>query len=205
MPKKIKVVDLKPDFNQPDSPRVDDYQGIVEKVDAKPSEQPSTPEVEPQGKVAEVSKKARAPRPKRKTDAPVAVEEPPAAVEEPPAVVEVPPAVVAEQPPPVVAEQPPPVVEEVLPSPPEVQDAIPDEKEEKKNVKTVELVECPKSGKKLTQRTLKYSHAAKCPKNEKPQPVRQEEVAQPPSAHTLRLQKIKERQEKFKNLAVHAF
>ena len=204
MPKKIKVVDLKPDFNQPDSPRVDDYQGIVEKVDAKPSEQPSTPEVEPQGKVAEVSKKARAPRPKRKTDAPVAVEEPPAAVEEPPAAVEEPPAVVAEQPPPAVAEQPPPVVEEVLPSPPEVQDAIPDEKEEKKNVKTVELVECPKCGKKLTQRTLKYSHAAKCPKNEKPQPVREESV-QPPSAHTLRLQKIKERQEKFKNLAVHAF
>ena len=58
MPRKIKVVDLKPDFNQPDSPRVDDYQGIVEKVDAKPSEQPSTPEVEPQGKVAAVSKKS---------------------------------------------------------------------------------------------------------------------------------------------------
>ena len=183
MPKKIKVVDLKPDFNQPDSPRVDDYQGIVEKVeDAKPSEEPSTPEVEPQGKVAEVSKKAtRAPRTKRKSDAPAVVEEPPPAVVEDP---------------------PPPAVVEALPPP---QGESPDEEEVKKNVKTVELVECPKCGKKLTQRTLKYSHGAKCPKNEKPQPVR-EEVAPPPlSAHAQRLQKIKERQEKFKNLAVHAF
>ena len=199
MPKKIKVVDLKPDFNQPDSPRVDDYQGIVEKVeDAKPSEKPSTPEEEHQGKVAEVSKKAtRAPRTKRKSDAPVVVEEPPPAV-----VVEEPPVVVEEPPPAVVEDPPPPDVVEVLPPP---QGESPDEEEVKKNVKTVELVECPKCGKKLTQRTLKYSHGAKCPKNEKPQPVR-EEVAPPPlSAHAQRLQKIKERQEKFKNLAVHAF
>ena len=35
----------------------------------------------------------------------------------------------------------------------------------KKNIKTVELVECPKCGKKLTKRTLNYSHMAVCPSN----------------------------------------
>ena len=33
----------------------------------------------------------------------------------------------------------------------------------KKNLKTVELVECPKCGKKVPERTLKYSHQAVCP------------------------------------------
>ena len=39
------------------------------------------------------------------------------------------------------------------------------EEPEKKNIKTVELVECPKCNKKLTQRTLNYSHKAVCPAN----------------------------------------
>ena len=38
--------------------------------------------------------------------------------------------------------------------------------QEQKNIKTVELVECPKCGKKITQRTLNYSHMAVCPANE---------------------------------------
>ena len=33
----------------------------------------------------------------------------------------------------------------------------------KKNLKTVELMGCPKCGKKVTERTLKYSHQAVCP------------------------------------------
>ena len=36
--------------------------------------------------------------------------------------------------------------------------------QKKKDIKTVELVECPKCGKKLTERTLKYSHQSKCSK-----------------------------------------
>ena len=38
----------------------------------------------------------------------------------------------------------------------------------KKNLKIVELVECPKCGKKVTERTLKYSHQAVCPANNPP-------------------------------------
>ena len=36
----------------------------------------------------------------------------------------------------------------------------------KKDIDTVELVECPKCGKKLIERTLKYSHRSTCSKNE---------------------------------------
>ena len=61
-----------------------------------------------------------------------------------------------EEPPPPPPPPPPVVVEEPVEEPP------------KKNVKTVELVECEKCGKKLTQRTLKYSHPAVCPKNDPP-------------------------------------
>ena len=66
---------------------------------------------------------------------------------------EIPVEVKVEEPPP---PPPPAVVEESVEEPP------------KKNVKTVELVECEKCGKKLTQRTLKYSHPAVCPKNDPP-------------------------------------
>ena len=62
------------------------------------------------------------------------------------------------------AEEPPlpPVVEE-----PEPVINVVEEEPENKNIKTVELVQCPKCGKKLTQRTLKYSHESVCPGNEK--------------------------------------
>ena len=39
--------------------------------------------------------------------------------------------------------------------------------EEPENVRVQELVECPKCGKKLTAKTLKYSHEKVCAKNEK--------------------------------------
>ena len=42
-----------------------------------------------------------------------------------------------------------------------------DQEESKpKNIKTIELVPCPKCGKKLTERTLKYSHYAVCTTDE---------------------------------------
>ena len=37
--------------------------------------------------------------------------------------------------------------------------------DEPKNIKTIELVSCPKCNKKLTSRTLKYSHESVCPGN----------------------------------------
>ena len=57
-----------------------------------------------------------------------------------------------------------PIVEEPLKveEPPKVEEPINNievlEELPKKNLKTVELVECPKCGKKVTERTLKYSH-----------------------------------------------
>jgi hypothetical protein len=39
----------------------------------------------------------------------------------------------------------------------------PERESEKRTIKTVELFECEKCGKKLTARTLKYAHASKCP------------------------------------------
>ena len=59
----------------------------------------------------------------------------------------------------------PPVVEEPRP----IINVVEEVKEEppvSKNIKTVELVQCPKCNKKLTERTLKYSHEAVCPANE---------------------------------------
>lgn len=47
---------------------------------------------------------------------------------------------------------------------------------ENKNIKTVELVECPDCHKKLTQRTLKYSHQSVCPAKK---PPKQEQVSEP--------------------------
>ena len=41
---------------------------------------------------------------------------------------------------------------------------------EPKNIKTIELVSCPKCNKKLTSRTLKYSHESVCPENGHPPP-----------------------------------
>jgi hypothetical protein len=53
-----------------------------------------------------------------------------------------------------------PVVEAVSEVKPEVE---PERESEKRTIKTVELFECEKCGKKLTARTLKYAHASKCP------------------------------------------
>ena len=59
-------------------------------------------------------------------------------------------------------------IAEVIPDPPkeepkEEPKEIPEE--ENQTVKTVKLVECPKCNKKLTARTLKYSHDSVCPAN----------------------------------------
>jgi hypothetical protein len=60
-----------------------------------------------------------------------------------------------------------PVKEEPVKEEPVKEEPVKEEpvEAEKKNIKTVELVPCPKCGKKLTQRTLNYSHQAVCPAN----------------------------------------
>ena len=98
---------------------------------------------------------------------------------------------------------------------------------EKRTLKTVELFECEKCGKKLTARTLKYAHPSKCPYGDgKPQqvqipkPVKPEKkreveretvvVKEPEpkpilTAYEERMLKIRGRQEKIRQLASQAF
>ena len=111
----------------------------------------------------------------------------------------------------------PPKVEELI-NKIEVLEELP-----KKNVKTVELVECPKCGKKVTERTLKYSHQAVCPANNPPdaQPkeqrkkqkqegkqddgviyIQQEREPEPPVGVARR---ITRRSERYRHLIANAF
>ena len=98
--------------------------------------------------------------------------------------------------------------------------------DEPKNIKTIELVSCPKCNKKLTSRTLKYSHESVCPENGHPPPSTKGKFKRKPTnreeslAHVIeqyiehipaltaydkRLLLIKQKQDNIKNLAVHAF
>ena len=98
--------------------------------------------------------------------------------------------------------------------------------DEPKNIKTIELVSCPKCNKKLTSRTLKYSHESVCPENGHPPPSTKgkfkrkptnreeslehviEQYIEPKPALTTydkRLLLIKQKQDNINNLAVHAF
>ena len=83
-------------------------------------------------------------------------------------------------------------------------------KENKKDIKTVELVACPKCGKKVTERTLKFSHPRTCPKNENKQKqvIKQESIKEEHkpvlSAHEKRMLNIKEKQDRIKQLILNA-
>ena len=89
---------------------------------------------------------------------------------------------------------------------------------EKRILKTVELIECEKCGKKLTARTLKYSHSSKCPNGDgKPQQVQIPKPVKPEkkraelepepilTAYEQRMLRIRERQDKIRQLASQAF
>ena len=77
-------------------------------------------------------------------------------------------------------------IAEVIPDPPKEEPTeepkeIPEE--ENQTVKTVKLVECPKCNKKLTARTLKYSHDSVCPANGNKPPT---QVNKPKQAEQLK-------------------
>ena len=91
---------------------------------------------------------------------------------------------------------------------------------EKKTIKTVELFECEKCGKKLTARTLKYAHPSKCPygdgkpsRTQTQKPVKPEKKQAEPepapkpilTAYEQRMLRIRERQDKIRELASQAF
>ena len=86
---------------------------------------------------------------------------------------------------------------------------VEEDKKKDSNIKVVELLQCEKCGKKITARTLKYSHNNVCPANEnktppkskrvKPDDEVKEEVKTPE-----KVERIKRRQEKFNNLFSNA-
>ena len=77
------------------------------------------------------------------------------------------------------------------------------------NIKVVELSQCDKCGKKLTARTLKYTHNNVCPANENKSPPKPKRVKQNDSNDDIvvattdqsqppaRVERIKKRQDKF--------
>jgi hypothetical protein len=207
MPRKLKVVDINepvavnvqanPVIEFPNSEPLPDVAppAVAPPVVEPPVVEPPVvepPAVEPSTAEPVVAAKKRAPR--ARTVKPKKDLEP---VQE-----EIPVEVKVEEPPPT---PPPAVVEEPVEEPP------------KKNVKTVELVECEKCGKKLTQRTLKYSHPAVCPKNDSPPPESTQKpkkqrstVETPPpqeveAPQTLGMVRRVRKNERYKELIVHAF
>jgi hypothetical protein len=94
-------------------------------------------------------------------------------------------------------------------------DPIAEPEKPKENIKTVELVACPKCNKKLTAKTLKYSHERICPATRQAEQVeevvkpvaRAKPIAQPqqdPPIHE-RIRRMNNRKENYKNLVIHAF
>ena len=84
-----------------------------------------------------------------------------------------------------------------------------EDKKKDENIKVVELIQCDKCGKKLTARTLKYSHNSVCPANGNKTPPKSKRVK--PDDETVdevktpnKVERIRKRQEKFNNLFANA-
>jgi len=131
--------------------------------------------------VVEKVKKVRAPRKKKEVEPPISVSED----EEPEKIV-----VIDE---PICVEEP----------------KIEEDKKKDENIKVVELLQCEKCGKKLTARTLKYSHNAVCPANGNKTPPKSKRVKPDDESvdevkTPLKVERIKKRQEKLSNLFSNA-
>ena len=124
----------------------------------------------------------------------------------------------------VIASEPEPVIEPVseVVVTPAVEEKVeaPVSKDDGKSIKTVELVECPDCKKKMTAKSLRYSHKKNCVSNEsvatpKPKAVRpksapeREVVAPEPTALTQhqydRHLKQQRKIEKYQSLVAKAF
>ena len=84
-----------------------------------------------------------------------------------------------------------------------------EDKKKDENIKVVELLQCEKCGKKLTARTLKYSHNGVCPANGNKTPPKSKRVK--PDDESVdevkthhKVERIRKRQEKFSNLFSNA-
>ena len=98
--------------------------------------------------------------------------------------------------------------------------APPEPEQPKENIKTIELIPCPKCNKKVTAKTLKYSHERVCPATkqteehveparvEKPAPRAKAVAQQPPPPEPPvheRIRRMNNQKENYKNLLAHAF
>ena len=102
-----------------------------------------------------------------------------------------------------------PIIEEVKPIIEEVKTI-----EINKNIKITELVECPDCNKKMTKKSLKYSHKQNCTAHKQPEPIKtiekkpkQIEVPKHIEVPIInhRLNRMNERAKKIENLASQAF
>ena len=149
MPRKLKVVDLETNEVKTINETTTEEPVVQPVVETASEDNHDVPDSEAEPVVV---KKKRAPRPKKQRDAKAILE--PVKEEE---------LVKVEEP---IKSDPEPVkVEEPVKS-----DPVPVKTEEKANIRTQELVECPDCHKKLTQRTLKYSHQSVCPAKNIPEP-----------------------------------
>ena len=90
-----------------------------------------------------------------------------------------------------------------------VEPEVVEDKKKDENIKVVELLQCDKCGKKLTARTLKYSHNAVCPANGNKTPPKAKRVK--PDVEVIeevktpnKVDRIKKRQDKFNQLFANA-
>ena len=90
-----------------------------------------------------------------------------------------------------------------------VEPEVVEDKKKDENIKVVELLQCDKCGKKLTARTLKYSHNAVCPANGNKTPPKAKRVK--PDDEVIeevktpnKVERIKKRQDKFNQLFANA-
>ena len=90
-----------------------------------------------------------------------------------------------------------------------VEPEVVEDKKKDENIKVVELLQCDKCGKKLTARTLKYSHNAVCPANGNKTPPKAKRVK--PDDEVIeevktpnKVERIRKRQDKFNQLFSNA-
>ena len=105
--------------------------------------------------------------------------------------------------------EPPVEVSEDDDEPEVVEPEVVEDKKKDENIKVVELLQCDKCGKKLTARTLKYSHNAVCPANGNKTPPKAKRVK--PDDEVIeevktpnKVERIKKRQDKFNQLFANA-
>ena len=106
--------------------------------------------------------------------------------------------------------EPPITVFDDEPEPEVVESEVLEDKKKDENIKVVELLQCDKCGKKLTARTLKYSHNNVCPANgnktppPKPKRVKPDDESTEDVKTPNKVERIKKRQEKFNTLFTNA-